>query len=118
MSCPHTNTERGQFYEACLDCGAVRRRDAGAWHSCHLCRYPAAAAGPRFVVVQNANDGTRFFWDHAARAWTTDQAEATEFSPEERRLGRNLRGGPLTGAWVCASCLQGDPTREYHTCRS
>ncbi len=75
------------------------------------CRPDAAA--PRFVLLSVAGDGTRFFWDHSARAWTTDASEATTYSPQEQR---GLRGA-FSGEWVCAACGQGDPTRRDHVCR-
>ena len=51
MTCLHHHIEVGQVYEACADCGAIRRRPrpgdtrADEWHVCDLCR-TSSQAGP------------------------------------------------------------------------
>lgn len=37
--CKHERFTRGQVYDYCEDCGAVREIN-GAWHVCALCRLP------------------------------------------------------------------------------
>ncbi len=50
LACDHGTIERGQVYEHCVPCGAVRQRGTlrsgpGHWHICDACALPGVTRG-------------------------------------------------------------------------